>query len=558
MSERKVTIKLEIAPPGQGAASALAPLAEELRKRQAQLDQLSKTAGGVQPQSAFTAAPTGTGTGTGAATSAAAAAAPAPAPADFVGPHLQEVVEIETVEERRLGNLKEMNEELNKQERHLDLIRQKMESPEYSKKKAELDAEAKKLQERAADIADPNRNLGAVVAVQTAEERRLANLKEMNEELERQEKHLEKIRQRMESPEHVRKKAALDVETEKAQKRASNEEGAARKKARYDALEGDSPLQKMGNVLGNFFGGKGDEPGKPGSGPGTGVGGKMGLGDAVGGIGDALGPITESLGELGAVLGPVGIAIGAVVGAIGLVVGVAETARQTFLKLGDAVAGFVGKANHVYVERYQLAQDDLVATIGHSLIPVMEKFTEVTRLAGDIIATITPSTESMEEVMSQLDPVLDDLREAFSELAPVLEVIVKVNLLSLAGILKLVAIAVHQVTENWRPLLEMLDSALGIKPHLDSGVGASGRNVSIGHDFSEIGRDIAKAAMSTGVQEKTVQQSTNGILKILESWEKSEYGIVRLAGLLGKQGIKSTGSVKDQSDETVRKLLEGR
>src|SRR5579863_3227501 len=170
MSERKVTIKLEIAPPGQGAASALAPLAEELRKRQAQLDQLSKTAGGVQPQSAFTAAPTGTGTGTGAATSAAAAAAPAPAPADFVGPHLQEVVEIETVEERRLGNLKEMNEELNKQERHLDLIRQKMESPEYSKKKAELDAEAKKLRERAADIADPNRNLGAVAAVQTAEE----------------------------------------------------------------------------------------------------------------------------------------------------------------------------------------------------------------------------------------------------------------------------------------------------------------------------------------------------------------------------------------------------
>lgn len=67
--------------------------------------------------------------------------------------------------------------------------------------------------------------------------------------------------------------------------------------------------------------------------------------------------------------------------------------------IGDSVAGFVGLASPVHVQKFKLATDDLVATIGHMLLPVMEYGTELVRAFAD---ALTPLKGSAKELMESL------------------------------------------------------------------------------------------------------------------------------------------------------------
>ena len=64
-------------------------------------------------------------------------------------------------------------------------------------------------------------------------------------------------------------------------------------------------------------------------------------------------------------------------------------------RMGSQVGSMVAKYDATSIKRFQLAADDLTATIGYSLRPLLERFTLVVRALADGFASLTPPGKAL-------------------------------------------------------------------------------------------------------------------------------------------------------------------
>ncbi len=99
--------------------------------------------------------------------------------------------------------------------------------------------------------------------------------------------------------------------------------------------------------------------------------------------------------------------------AMGALVGLKE--------FGDSISSFVGKMNPASVKEWNRVFDDMQATIGAQLSPVLVSLTNLFRVFADFIYSSLPNIKEMNAVMASMDPTIKSLRSSLAELAPVMK-----------------------------------------------------------------------------------------------------------------------------------------
>lgn len=96
-------------------------------------------------------------------------------------------------------------------------------------------------------------------------------------------------------------------------------------------------------------------------------------------------------------------------------VGVISSFREAVTSLGNQIAPFVEKANPAYLKRFQAAADDLSASIGRILIPIMEFATATTRGFADVIFDLGgPLADLVRQGFAPLTELIPSLTNAFA------------------------------------------------------------------------------------------------------------------------------------------------
>lgn len=236
-----------------------------------------------------------------------------------------------------------------------------------------------------------------------------------------------------------------------------------------------------------------------------------GLGGAAGGAGAA--------GAAGAMGGLAGAAMAAAgpIGAVAAVLGV----------LKDATISLGGAASPVALQRFQMAVDDTAATLGRIFVPVLELFTDGVRLAGDVLASILPTTSEMREALAPFRDALGDLRDAFATMAPVLRPLIK-GLLEIQAVLWKVGVFLMTWPIQLAKLLGLIDK----DAKLDSSRGAATRPAQIGDISSYINRAYTQA-YSQG-KEGTPSTEKGWLQRISEAVDK----ILKVIDIPGKAAEK--------------------
>ena len=128
---------------------------------------------------------------------------------------------------------------------------------------------------------------------------------------------------------------------------------------------------------------------------------------------------------------------------------IAAGALKTFVgavsSVGNAVAGFVKLASPVHVQMFNLAVDDLVASIGKALVPVMEYGTKIVRLFADVVFQMSgPLSRILHAVLKPMMAALDLLLTAmtpqihvFVAMADALALLLEVSTAFSTGMMKL-------------------------------------------------------------------------------------------------------------------------
>lgn len=95
--------------------------------------------------------------------------------------------------------------------------------------------------------------------------------------------------------------------------------------------------------------------------------------------------------------------------------------------IGNSVAGFVALASPVHVQKFKLATDDLVATIGHMLLPVMEYGTELVRAFADsMMPLIRPAQELLSALFKPLTALMPTLANMGGAVARALGALIRI------------------------------------------------------------------------------------------------------------------------------------
>jgi len=153
-------------------------------------------------------------------------------------------------------------------------------------------------------------------------------------------------------------------------------------------------------------------------------------------------------GGLGAILGGIGLPALSVAGGIGAV--------------GVGAPGVMAKFTRTLA--------DIAGVIGQTLAPVLDTFTQALRLFGDVLASLLPDQQTMNELMEPVRDMIKELAETFKMLLPVLKPIIR-DVLTLAKIL------VTEFAEGLKLVFSLIRdflSLLGYKvQELRSSVGAA-------------------------------------------------------------------------------------
>ena len=177
-------------------------------------------------------------------------------------------------------------------------------------------------------------------------------------------------------------------------------------------------------------------------------------GGMLGGIGNVVGAATGkgasavsgALGGLGmsaAAAGPIGAivaAVPAVIGSLGQFAGALDQLKGTIVSL----AGFASPGALI---RWNLAMDRATATLGRSLIPVLDTLTHGLQIFGDVLASVLPSQAEMRAAMEPVNQALRELRPVLADMVPLWKELANVGLRSFAKALEL-ATAGMRVSSN--------------------------------------------------------------------------------------------------------------
>lgn len=155
-------------------------------------------------------------------------------------------------------------------------------------------------------------------------------------------------------------------------------------------------------------------------------------------------------------------------------IGILGQFRDGITSLGNSVAGFVEKANPAFVKQFQFAADDLTASIGKALIPVMEYATQFTRAFADVLFALAgPVQRLIRAGLEPLTKLLPTLTNAFAPVVSVLGTVidyVAAFLRPLAGLgaafTKLALLPLELVGTAFAKALELLVAPLTVAGRL--------------------------------------------------------------------------------------------
>lgn len=184
---------------------------------------------------------------------------------------------------------------------------------------------------------------------------------------------------------------------------------------------------------------------------------------APGGGGGGDGPGFAGMpGGAGAALAMVGGPAGMVMGAANQLVDAVRGMVNELLSIPDKIAPFVKAFNPTLVEQFGVAMDNLHATVGASLEPVMETFLSLVRQTNDVFGPLFERLRPMfEQVWSELGqqllPVIRLLAEAVEAVIPIWQLLVDAF-----GPLRDVIPLVANLMRAWLAVLTgLLDGLLG-------------------------------------------------------------------------------------------------
>lgn len=129
----------------------------------------------------------------------------------------------------------------------------------------------------------------------------------------------------------------------------------------------------------------------------------------------------------GGMLGALGQAFIPLAPHISVLTGALNVFKSAVTSIGDAVGGFVQLASPIHVVKFNLAVEDMVASIGKILIPVMEYGTSIVRMFADVIfALSSPLQGLMRAFFQPLLNLMPSIQGVFMALGHHVENIVRV------------------------------------------------------------------------------------------------------------------------------------
>lgn len=212
------------------------------------------------------------------------------------------------------------------------------------------------------------------------------------------------------------------------------------------------------------------------------------------GLDGLLGDVGPKLATLAPVAAGVGVALTAAKLGFDLVKSAVDRFVATTVRLGSLASPGAGK-------RYEIAHQDVQAVIGQRLVPVLEIFTQGLRLAGDFLHTILPSAREVRQALAPLGDALRDVRSALAPIAYELKG-------ELRSALSVVAVSLREAALALK-LFTLSIPRLSGAPRLESSVGAAPRQASFGGVDDYAKRIYAGAYSSAGPGDAAKQTATN-------------------------------------------------
>ena len=182
------------------------------------------------------------------------------------------------------------------------------------------------------------------------------------------------------------------------------------------------------------------------------------VGQAVGGAAKVVGGVAHVAGDAASAVGTAGAAVGgAVMGGLEGVANVAGAVTGAFTGVVDVATKFVGALNPDLLLPLTQAFNDLSATIGVALTPVISGATEILRSLGSVLLpvmeSLTPVVAALTQVFVDLMPSLSEaLGKAYEAMMPLYEVVVEV-VQALAPFVEVVISLVSTFVALLRPAL---------------------------------------------------------------------------------------------------------
>lgn len=205
---------------------------------------------------------------------------------------------------------------------------------------------------------------------------------------------------------------------------------------------------------------------------------------------EAVAAATKPLGTLAVVLGAVGKASAATASVLVGFPKAIVAAETALVGLGQSMLGFVARANPAAAQRFQMAVDDLLASIGNFLLPVFELVTAAVRQVGDAFTLLIPAGASL---AAALQPIFEMIGEALAGAVGYLAAALKAIVPVIGVLVRVVMDAVNWVGRLVKEFLGLL----GID--LSPDAAPKGASVGMAARPAQIGgvEDVLKRAMTS-------------------------------------------------------------
>ncbi len=228
-----------------------------------------------------------------------------------------------------------------------------------------------------------------------------------------------------------------------------------------------------------------------------------------------------AIGEL--VGGPAGAAIGAAIGAL-----LGDSLGKVLGSLQDSlnsVVSLAGKANPAALALWEQTLNDIMATVGYRVVPILQLMTESARWMGNALAGLLPSTSQVAGIISQLNPVIDNLKKHLLDIGPLIQQGFITALKVVVKTIETLLAATDILAKGLRPLQWTLEKTgiieKGKKPGLGETFNAAGRTASFGSNFESIQETATIAALQVGKDwDKQTADNTREMVKLMAAWER--------------------------------------